>query len=69
MKTEEITTDFRKQNNEYGKSVLEGKYVDDVQCYKYLGVMMDDKLCASGNVKLPYKTAIQRVNFVRILLT
>ena len=43
----------------YVKTVINGIVVDVVQSHKYPGVMVDDKLRSSNNVKSPYKKIIQ----------
>ena len=61
-KTKEMIIDYHKNNNE-----INGKVVQTVQEYKYLGTLTNKKLCFESNVYALYKKANSRLYFWRKL--
>lgn len=66
-KTMEMCLDFRKDRNEFNPLSIKNENVKVVNSYKYLGVIIDDKLSFSENVQHLYKKSVQRVHHLRIL--
>ena len=66
-KTKEMFLDFRKIKNDYMDLSVKNENVEVVNSYKYLGVIIDDKLSFSDNAQHVYKKGIQRIHYLRIL--
>ena len=66
-KTKEMIVDFRVKKQPLNPVMIDGKPVDIVHSYKYLGTIIDDKLNGCENAKRIYKKANQRLFFVRKL--
>jgi hypothetical protein len=59
--------DFRKKQNVSTPVKIKSEVVERVHEYKYLGIVIDDKLSGSANTKHVYSKCIQRVHHLRIL--
>ena len=66
-KTKEMIIDYNIDNPELIPIKISGEAVDVVKTYKYLGRIVDDKLDGDENINNVYKTANQRMYFVRKL--
>ena len=67
-KTKEMVVDFRTGNKYVPDQIKLGTdYVDRVGEYKYLGIVIDDKLRGSVNNQLVYKKCNQGLHFLRVL--
>jgi len=66
-KTKEMVLDFRKNRSVVPELVIKSETVERVHDYKYLGMVIDDKLTGSKNSQLVYSKCIQRVHHLRIL--
>ena len=67
-KTKEIIVDFSKSKTKVHDPVfIKGEPIEIVPKYKYLGVMINDKLSGSDNVQYIYKKCLRRVHYLRIM--
>ena len=66
-KTKEMLLDFRKIPSFTPQLVIKSESVERVNEYKYLAMVIDDKLTGSQNSQLVYKKCMQRVYHLRIL--
>lgn len=66
-KTKELIIDFGRNFVESQPVIMHGGCVEVVQSYKYLGLIVDNKLCFSENAKRVSKKANQRLYFLRKL--
>jgi hypothetical protein len=66
-KTKEMIIDFRRNIIEYSPLEIENEPVQLVHNYKYLGVVIDDRLNFSENVHHVYVKCIKRLHHLRIL--
>ena len=66
-KTKEMVIDFRVNKYVPDPIVIASEQVERVKEYKYLGMIIDDKLSGSPNSDKVYKTCQQRIHFLRIL--
>ncbi|KAK7901264.1 hypothetical protein WMY93_018033 [Mugilogobius chulae] len=64
-KTKEMCIDFRKSSSVLSPALIDGQVVEVVQEYKYLGVMMDNKLTFESQVDAICSKAHQRMHFLR----
>ncbi len=67
LKTKEMIIDFRKNQIPPAQLVIKSQTVERVDEYKYLGIMIDNKLTGNSNTKLVYSKCNQRVHHLRIL--
>ena len=68
-KTMEMIIDFRRDQNVHTPLTIKNECVNVVSKYKYLGVFIDDKLSFSDNIQHLYVKCIQRVRFLRELVS
>ena len=54
-KTKELLIDFRKQPPAVSPITIDGEIVERVEKYKYLGIILDNKLKFDSNVLSIYK--------------
>ena len=67
-KTKAIVFDFRKSRPTIPQlAIIASEYVERVSEYKYLGIIIDDKLTGSQNTQMVYKKCTQRVPHLRIV--
>ena len=66
-KTKEMVIDFRRNNSIPDPLVIANEQVERVNEYKYLGVIIDNKLTGSANTSKLYKKCKQRIHFLRVL--
>lgn len=66
-KTMEMIIDFRRNRDAHDSIAIKEESVKVVNCYKYLGVMIDDNLNFSENIHHVYKKCLQRVRYLREL--
>ena len=66
-KTKEMIFDFRKNITVIPPVQINSEQVEKVSEYKYLGIIIDDKLTGSSNTKKVYSKCIQRIHHLRIL--
>lgn len=66
-KTKEMCIDFRKNPTVISPVVMDNQAVELVQQYKYLGTVVDNKLCFEPHVDAVCKKAHQRMHFYRKL--
>jgi hypothetical protein len=66
-KTKEIVWDFRRKSYIYPQLEIDNRCVDRVNCYKYLGVWIDEKLNFNKHVDEQLKKANKRVYCLRKL--
>ena len=66
-KTEEMVIDFRLKPGSIEPLVIKGEEVRIVDCYKYLGTVIDHKLEWTPQIDLCCKKASQRLFFLRKL--
>ena len=66
-KTKEIIFDFWKNNTQYEPLRIHGEVIEQVHEYKYLGTVIDDKLCWRENCLTIQKKTNQRMFFLRKL--
>ena len=64
-KTKEMIIDFRNIKGVNVETKIKGEKVDVVNCYKYLGVLVDDSLKFGDNVHNTYKKCCQRIRYLR----
>jgi len=62
-KTKEMIVDFGRCKSDHLPVVIEGKGIEVVQTYKYLGVHLDHKLDWSGNVNSAHMKGQKRLFF------
>ena len=58
-KTKELLIDFRKQPLAVSPITIDGEIVERVEKYKYLGIILDNKLKFDSNVLSIYKNVIK----------
>ena len=68
-KTKDMIIDFRKSPSFAPPTVIKGADVEMVQTYKYLGVVLDNKLCFEPHVDATSKKVQQRLFFLRKMRT
>ena len=66
-KTKEIIIDFRKKALEHQNVEIDGQIVEKVECYKYLGVTVNEKLNWTPHLQTIISKINQRMFFVRKL--
>ena len=66
-KTKEMIFDFRTDSNVIPPVKINSEHVEKVSEYKYLGIIIDEKLTGSPNTKRVYSKCIQRIHHLRIL--
>ena len=66
-KTKEMIIDFRKSQSSINTLSINDQVVDTVHSYKYLGVIIDDKLTGNDNSYEVYVKGIKRLYFLRLL--
>jgi hypothetical protein len=66
-KIKEMVIDFRKSQNTVQNLSINDQVVETVHSYKYLGVIIDDKLTGNENSHEVYVKGIQRLHFLRLL--
>ena len=66
-KTKEMLFDFRKKQNSVPPLIIKSESVEKVHEYKYLGIVIDDKLSGNANTDAVYSKCRQRVHHLRIL--
>ena len=66
-KTKEIVFDFRSQPSEIRPVVINGSHIEQVDSYKYLGVIIDNKLKWDKQAKEVSKKINKRMFFLRKL--
>ncbi|KAJ8021605.1 RNA-directed DNA polymerase from mobile element jockey [Holothuria leucospilota] len=66
-KTKELVFDFSKGNNTHDHVIINGKAVERVENYKYLGTYIDNKLNWNLHTKFVKGKACQRLYFLRKL--
>ena len=66
-KTKELVFDFSKSNNTHDYVIINGKAVERVENYKYLGTYIDNKLNWNVHTKFVKGKACQRLYFLRKL--
>ena len=64
-KTKELLIDFRKQPPAVSPITIDGEIVERVEKYKYLGIILDNKLKFDSNVLNIYK----KMSLKNLLLT
>ena len=62
-----MVIDFRVKAVVPGPVVVANEQVESLHKYKYLGIILDDKLTRSANTQKLYKKCQQRVHFLRVL--
>ena len=67
VKTKEMIIDFRKKKSPHRPIMIKGGPIEIVSSYKYLGVLLDDKLNWSMHAKSVYKKVQSRLFFLRKL--
>ena len=60
-KTKELLIDFTKQPLAVSPIAIDGEIVERVEKYKYLGIILDNKLKFDGNVLNIYKKCHYRI--------
>ena len=66
-KTKEVVVNFRRKTDELQPVILKGEEVERVPSYKYLDVIIDDKLNFSEHARAISKKANKRMFFLRKL--
>ena len=66
-KTKELVIDFRKQCPPLPPTTIDGQLVETVEEYKYLGTIIDNKLCFNSQTDAVCAKAHQRLYFYRKL--
>jgi hypothetical protein len=66
-KTKEMILDFRKKQACLPSLDTKSETVERVHEYKYLGVIIDDRLSGNANTKHVYGKCVQRLHHLRIL--
>ena len=66
-KTKEMILDFRKHKNDHVLVSVNNEIIQLVQSYKYLGVIIDDKLTFTDNIHHLYVKCLKRLHHMRIL--
>ena len=67
-KTKEMCTDFRRNRTVNSPIVINGEPVEQVDSFKYLGVILDEKLSFTKHVTAVQKKSQQRLHVLRKLL-
>ncbi|KAI3353469.1 hypothetical protein L3Q82_019997, partial [Scortum barcoo] len=67
-KTREMVIDFRRKKMPSQPLRIRGEVVDEVEDYKYLGVVIDNRLDWKSNTEAVYKKGMSRLYFLRKLL-
>ena len=62
-----MVIDFREKNHMPDTIVIANGQVERVKEYKYLGMIIDDKLMGSANTQQVYNKCQQRIYFLRVL--
>jgi len=68
-KTKDMVIDFRKSTSFPPPTIMKGADVEMVDSYKYLGVVLDNKLCFQSHVNVTSKKVQQRLFFLRKMRT
>ena len=66
-KTKEMIVDFRRNKPKIENLCIKNDEVEIINKYKYLGVIIDDKLTGYDNAHQLYVKGLQRLHFLRIL--
>ena len=66
-KTKEMVIDFRRNGADHENVIIHNQVIEQVDSYKYLGTVIDDKLSWRANVQSVYKKANKRLFFLRKL--
>ena len=66
-KTKEMVVDFRRERSMISPITIMGENVELVDTYKYLGVLLDNKLDWKANTEAVYKKGMSRLYFLRRL--
>jgi hypothetical protein len=66
-KTKDMIMDFGKSATVYNDIIINGEVVEQVETYKYLGTIINNKLCWKDNVNLICTKARKRIYYVRKL--
>ncbi|KAI3354447.1 hypothetical protein L3Q82_018506, partial [Scortum barcoo] len=66
-KTREMVIDFRRKKMPSQPLRIRGEVVDEVEDYKYLGVVIDNRLDWKSNTEAVYKKGMSRLYFLRKL--
>jgi hypothetical protein len=66
-KTKEMVFDFRKNQNAVSPLLVKSENIERVHEYKYLGIIIDDRLSGTANTKRVFGKCMQRVHHLRIL--
>ena len=66
-KTKEMCTDFRRNITVISPIVINGEPVEQVDSFKYLGVILDEKLSFTEHVTAVQKKSQQRLHVLRKL--
>ena len=66
-KTKELVVDFRRSKTPYQLVCTDGGEIETVQTYKYLGVVLDNKLEWSANIEAVYRRGQSHLFFLRLL--
>ena len=66
-KTKEMCIDFRRNRTVISPIVINGEPVEQVHSFKYLGVMLDEKLSFTEHVTAVQKKSQQRLHVLRKL--
>ena len=61
IKTKEMIVDYRKRRTEQAPILIDGTVVDQVECFKFLGVHIPNKLTLSKHTKTVVKMARQNL--------
>ncbi len=67
FKTKDMRIDFRRNVTNTDKTSINGQEIEVVTEYKYLGSIIDDKLCFESNTSLLCKKGQQRLHCLRKL--
>lgn len=67
-KTKDMVVDFRKQQNGHGVTLIKGQKIEQVQSYKYLGTIINEKLNFDQNCKSVCKKGHQHLYCLRKLV-
>ncbi|KAI3355744.1 hypothetical protein L3Q82_004212 [Scortum barcoo] len=66
-KTREMVIDFRRKKMPSQPLRIRGEVVEEVEDYKYLGVVIDNRLDCKSNTEAVYKKGMSRLYFLRRL--
>ena len=67
IKTKEMIVDYRKRRTEHAPILIEGAVVEQVECFKFLGIHITNKLTWSKHTKTVVKRARQNLSPLRRL--